>query len=187
MPVIALGNLLIMMARFQEAISEYQQVLLTRDDQAPVFYNLAIAQAANGDTFDALKSYEQAVSLKPDYDAAYFNMANLKRSLGDVVGAVNDYRQAAILVPQQKLYWQQFANSLRALDTDDFDDAWETDIRHCLSTDGIEHRGLARHVAALTMRKYYSRQFAASQNHLPDEKNSWSAVYQQRAQHPVWL
>lgn len=151
---IALGNLLIMMGRYRDAISEYQQVLLVRDDHAPVFYNLAIAQAANGDNFDALKSYEQAISLKPDYDAAYFNMANLKRSLGDVVGAVGNYRQAAHLVPQQRLYWQQFANSLRALDTYDFDDTWETDILRCLRTDGIEHRGLARHVAALTMRKY---------------------------------
>ena len=151
---IALGNLLIRMGRYDEAIPEYQQVLLVRDNQAPVFYNMAIAQAATGDTIDALESYEKAISLKPDYDAAYFNMANLKRLLGDLIGAIEDYRQAANLVPQQKLYWQQFANSLRALNADDLDDALETDILLCLRVDGIEHRGLARHVAALTMRKY---------------------------------
>ncbi|MEE2637803.1 MAG: tetratricopeptide repeat protein [Acidobacteriota bacterium] len=94
-----LGTELQAQGRFDEAASQYRQVLAVTPDDALAHSNLGTALAAQGQLAEAVEHYQRAVTLEPRDPDSYSNLGNALLELGRVEEAVGSFRQALDIDP----------------------------------------------------------------------------------------
>ncbi|MEB3189670.1 MAG: caspase family protein [Snowella sp.] len=84
---------------YQGAISDFNQAIKLKPDDAIVYYNRGASKRKSGDYQGAIADYSQAIKLKPDFAVAYNNRGFVKYNLKDYQGAIADYDQAIKIKP----------------------------------------------------------------------------------------
>ena len=85
--------------RLDDAIAQYQQVLLVTPDDALTHSNLGTALAAQGKPEEAVDHYEQALALAPGDADSYSNLGNALAALNRTEDAISNFRRALDIDP----------------------------------------------------------------------------------------
>ena len=85
--------------RLDDAIAQYQQVLLVTPDDALTHSNLGTALAAQGKLEAAVDHYEQALALAPGDADSYSNLGNALSALNRTEDAISNFRRALDIDP----------------------------------------------------------------------------------------
>jgi Flp pilus assembly protein TadD len=96
---INLGSTLLHQGRTEAAISEYQEAIRLKTDDAEVHNNLGIALFAEGRTDEAISEYQEAIRLKPENGQAHNNLGNAFLNQGRTDTAISQYQAAIRLKP----------------------------------------------------------------------------------------
>lgn len=80
----------------------------------PIYFNLAVSQAANGKLNSAISAYEKVLELRPDLKEAFYNLGGIYEKLGYLDVARQNYLEAVRIDPQ----YLEPAVSLAVLDRD---------------------------------------------------------------------
>jgi Flp pilus assembly protein TadD len=91
---VELGNALFVKGQTAGAMSQFQEAIRLKPDEAQTHYNFGIALFKNGQTSAAVSQYQEAIRLKPDYADACYNLGNALFSQGQTSAAVSQYREA---------------------------------------------------------------------------------------------
>lgn len=85
--------------RLDEAIAACQRALANAPDDAKVYNDLSIAQAALGRSDEALEAAARAVELEPGFADAHVNLGNVLKHRGEVLRAIGAFRHALAVQP----------------------------------------------------------------------------------------
>jgi protein O-GlcNAc transferase len=110
--LLARGNMLQGLRRFEEALASYDKVIALAPEHADAFYNRGIALSELKRTKEAVASYDRAIALAPDYVLAFNNRGNTLQVLKHFEEAVASYDRAIALKPD---YADAFYNRGMAL------------------------------------------------------------------------
>ena len=97
----ACGLCLVRMARYEEALSCYEQALAIQPEFGPAWFNRGWALERVGEKALAAQSYARATELNPESVPAWASMAFLSASRGDAKNAAMQARRALQLHPGQ--------------------------------------------------------------------------------------
>ena len=78
-----LGNALLDLEKFKDAVASYHKALAIEPDYAEVHYNLGIALKELGRADEAIASYQKAIALNPGYAEALNNLGNAYFEMGE--------------------------------------------------------------------------------------------------------
>jgi tetratricopeptide (TPR) repeat protein len=110
--LLARGNMLQGLRRFEEALASYDKVIAFAPEHADAFYNRGIALSELKRTKEAVASRDRAIALAPDYVLAFNNRGNALQVLKHFEEAVASYDRAIALKPD---YADAFYNRGMAL------------------------------------------------------------------------
>jgi serine/threonine protein kinase len=96
---------------FQGAITDYNEAIRLKPDDALAYYNRGTAKSALGDKQGAIADYNEAIRLKPDDALAYYNRGLAKFKSGDKQGEIADYNEAIRLKPDDALAYISRGNA----------------------------------------------------------------------------
>ena len=82
------------------AISDYNQAIGIKPQDAHTYNFRGIAKYALGDKQGAIADYTQSIAINPKDADSYYNRGNVKDDLGDKKGSIADYNQAIHINPQ---------------------------------------------------------------------------------------
>jgi protein O-GlcNAc transferase len=119
-----LGDVLVALMRFEEALASYDQALLLKPDSAGGHNNRGNVLWDLNRFDDALKSFDTALSLNPQLFEAHNNRANALQSLGRYEEALESLDQALALDPMLVPALNNRGNALKSLDR--FEEALES-------------------------------------------------------------
>lgn len=85
--------------KYNEAVSQFNDVLAINRFWFPAYYNRAIAYANTGEYEKALNDFNFLITSIPDYSDAYFNRAILYENCNHFAKAIQDYSTCINLVP----------------------------------------------------------------------------------------
>ncbi len=94
-----LSDILIQQGKIDEAISQLEQALRLRPDDAVQHSNLGLALAQAGRVSEAIAHYEQALRIKPDYAKAHSNLGLALARVGKPQEAMEQFEQALRINP----------------------------------------------------------------------------------------
>ena len=100
-----LGNALVNLGRYEEAIASYDKALEIKPDQDEGWYNRGIALVILGRSEEAIASYDKALEIKPDKDEAWYNRGNALDNLGRSEEAIASWDKALEIKPDQDEGW----------------------------------------------------------------------------------
>lgn len=112
----SLGNVLLDLKRYAEALVSYDRFLISVPDFAEVLNNKANALSALGREAEAKICYEQALRKQPDFPDAYFNRGNLYMDTRQYAQALSDYDQVLRLNDAHFQAWNNRGNALQKLE-----------------------------------------------------------------------
>ena len=84
------GNAKYEIGDYENAISDYYQVIQLQPDDAEAYNNMGLAKFNLKQHFDAIADFDIAIRLKPDYARAYSNRGIVKAQLGEFADAISD-------------------------------------------------------------------------------------------------
>lgn len=93
------GVKLLDQGKYDEAIAEFQKVLQSDPNLAPVHYNLGVAYERKNQPADAQAQYQEAIRLKPDFGEAYLSLGNSYLAEKKSDKAMEAFSKAAELMP----------------------------------------------------------------------------------------
>jgi len=102
-PRIALGEIFLGMALFDEAIEHLREAVDLDEKSVRALTSLGIALHARFRTTEAIKYLEKAVVIQPDYEKALLGLAEAYLQAGNVTAALAVARQAAEFYPLNQL------------------------------------------------------------------------------------
>lgn len=85
--------------QYENAIQEWNKVLLLDHDNPRVYNSLGVALMENGRVDDAIIHYKKAISLNPQYAEAYNNMGEALNTKGNIRDAILQFKRAVKLHP----------------------------------------------------------------------------------------
>ncbi|MEI7939047.1 MAG: tetratricopeptide repeat protein [Verrucomicrobiota bacterium] len=94
-----LGDALDKRGQIDGAISQYQQSLRLKSDDALVCNNLGVALDKKGQTEDAISQYREVIRLEPDRPFPHYNLGNALLKKGQIDEAITQYQEAIRLKP----------------------------------------------------------------------------------------
>ena len=92
-----LGQLLNLLGRHEQAITELRRAIALRPDLAEPHNNLGIALAAVGKMDEAIAAYRTTIALQPNHARAHSNLGNALKTDGETTEAIAYYRKALSL------------------------------------------------------------------------------------------
>ena len=92
---VGLGDDLFVEGQYEEAIAAYEAELLTTDDPAPIYNNLAAAYYQTGDVAQAMHYFQLSAEAAPENGMPWINLAMLYELEGDFDAAEENYLKAA--------------------------------------------------------------------------------------------
>jgi len=110
-----LGNALLALKRFDEALASYGKALALKPDYADAFYNRGNALQELKRFDEALASYGKALEFQPGYPEALNNRGNTLHALKRFEEAVANYRKALALKPDFPNALYNLGNALAEL------------------------------------------------------------------------
>jgi Flp pilus assembly protein TadD len=159
-----LGVVLHMQWRFDEALSEFNQVAASSGPhQAGGQLNVGVTTAMKGNLDDAVDKAEAAVKLRADYAEAYFNIGWIQDERGKLAEAETAYRNA---IQQKPMYTSaELGLAIVLAKRQQFDEALET-ITAVLGRDSLSpgDRALAE------KNRFAARVFAELANPSPEDQ-----------------
>lgn len=87
------------------ALSEYEEAMQSRPDDASMHYNLGSFHQVRGQARKAMDSYETALHFRPDFYPALLNVATVYNQLGRNDKAFDSLHQAARVSPESEAVW----------------------------------------------------------------------------------
>ncbi|HEY5798772.1 MAG TPA: tetratricopeptide repeat protein [Burkholderiaceae bacterium] len=111
-----LGNALLDLQRYAEALTSYDRFLSVTPDFAEVLNNKANALSALGREVEAMACYEQALQKQADFPDAYFNRGNLHMDMRHYGQALIDYEQVLRIDANHYQAWNNRGNALQKLE-----------------------------------------------------------------------
>ncbi|WP_287128148.1 tetratricopeptide repeat protein [Candidatus Cyanaurora vandensis] len=103
------GDSLLLLERYEEAISSYDQAIKYKPDKHEAWNNRGIALDKLGRYEEAISSYDQAIKYKPDLHEAWYNRGNALDELGRYEEAISSYDQAIKYKPDYHEAWYNMA------------------------------------------------------------------------------
>ena len=88
------GLVLAAMLRSDDAIADFDHVLLLKPDDAEAFFNKGLALVDKNNMIKAQEAFEKAISVRPDYAKAFFNLGNVLKSQKKLDEAILAYSNA---------------------------------------------------------------------------------------------
>ncbi|MBN1600438.1 MAG: tetratricopeptide repeat protein [Chitinispirillaceae bacterium] len=85
--------------QYENAIQEWNKVLLLDHDNPRVYNSLGVALMENAKIDDAIIHYKKAISLNPQYAEAYNNMGEALNTKGNIRDAILQFKRAVKLNP----------------------------------------------------------------------------------------
>ena len=104
-----LGNSLLALERFEEALRSYERAVALRPDDAQAWSNRGISLASLANHAAALESHTRAITLKPDFAEAYINRGVALQALNRHDAALSDFERAVALSPDDATARNNFA------------------------------------------------------------------------------
>jgi tetratricopeptide (TPR) repeat protein len=95
--LMARGSTYLKMDNIQNAIEDYDRVILTDPNYAKAYHLRGLAREKAGDDENALDDFNQALTLDPQYGAAYYSRATLLNKMGRHDAAAEDMQMVAHL------------------------------------------------------------------------------------------
>ncbi len=99
------ANLLLQVARVEDAIGAFQQALVLNPDDAGLHDTLGVALQRAGRIDEAIASHFRATRLKPDFAGAFNNLGNALKDYGKPAEAIAAYRAALAQEPALAQGW----------------------------------------------------------------------------------
>jgi tetratricopeptide (TPR) repeat protein len=96
-----LGNALLQVNRWDEAVAYYRAAMALRPDSPAVHNNLGNALHGKKDQEGAIASYRRAFEFNPNDAGAYHNLGIVLHEQGDTDGAIASYRRALQIDPRR--------------------------------------------------------------------------------------
>ena len=97
---IGLGNALLDLGQFHDAVASYRRAVEIKPDDAQLHIILGRTLQQIGQLDDSLLSYHQALAIKPDLSGAHDGLGTTLINLGRVADAVASYRRALEIKPE---------------------------------------------------------------------------------------
>ena len=107
-----LGDALDKRGQIDGAISQYQQSLRLKPDDALVCNNLGVALDKKGQTEDAIRQYREVIRLEPDRPFPHYNLGNALLKKGQMDKAITQYQEAIRLKPDYADAHNNLGNAL---------------------------------------------------------------------------
>ena len=107
-----LGDALDKRGQIDGAISQYQQSLRLKPDDALVCNNLGVALDKKGQTEDAIRQYREVIRLEPDRPFPHYNLGNALLKKGQIDEAITQYQEAIRLKPDYADAHNNLGNAL---------------------------------------------------------------------------
>jgi protein O-mannosyl-transferase len=95
----ALGIVLGMQGRTDEAINQFQEAIRLAPDYTEAHYSLGIAFERKGQTDEAIHQFQETIRLKPDYAEAHFSLGTGLAMKGRLDDAIKQFQEAIRLNP----------------------------------------------------------------------------------------
>ncbi len=134
---------------YDQAIEEYQAVLVKVPDHPRILYNMGVAYSNKGDLEAAREAYLRAIEKRPHYAEALCNLGDVLLRQGRQDEAEARFRQAIAADPRSALSHANLAEV--HFRRDEHDEAW-SEVKAALAVDpdlamGYVMRGKLRHAA----------------------------------------
>ena len=136
-----------------EAIKDYDQIILLKSDFAVGYYNRGLSNHKLGNYKEAIEDYDEVIRLNPNYADAYHNRGLSNSELGNYNEAIEDYDEAIRLNPDFAEAYNNRGNMKNKLGRygeaiDDYDQAILLKPDYAVA---YHNRGLSKY----KLRKYY--------------------------------
>ncbi|MBI2412736.1 MAG: tetratricopeptide repeat protein [Deltaproteobacteria bacterium] len=92
--------------RYDDAIADFDQMLMLKPDNSDAYYNRALAFSMTGRYREAVEDLTKAIGLRPEDPEAYNNRGGAYVRLGDYDAAVSDFKKAIELDPSNPIAYQ---------------------------------------------------------------------------------
>ncbi len=109
------ANSYILLKKYEEAISSYDQALQIKPDFHEAWNNRGSALNDLRRSEEAISSYDQALQIKPDFHQVWNNRGNALRNLGRYEEAISSYDQALQIKPDFHEAWNNRGSALNDL------------------------------------------------------------------------
>ncbi len=97
-----MGLALAALARYDEAIQDYDEAIKLDPNYKEAFFNRGLALAVLEKFDEAIQDYDEAIKLDPNYKEAFFNRGLALAALDKFDEAIKDYDEAIKLDPKNK-------------------------------------------------------------------------------------
>ncbi len=94
-----LGDLLVVLRRFDEAENKFQEALKLDANFAPAYFSIGKIRLSQKNFTEAKKNFEKSISLSPDDYSGHSYLGKVLWDLRDVEGSLRSYQKAASLNP----------------------------------------------------------------------------------------
>jgi predicted O-linked N-acetylglucosamine transferase (SPINDLY family) len=110
-----LGNALMQLGRFEEAIARFGMALKINSDHANTHSNLGIALTTLGRQEDGVVSFRRALQSNPNHVSAHYNLGNALKALGQLQDAQVSYQSVLQLKPDHANAHAKMGDTLKGL------------------------------------------------------------------------
>jgi len=101
------GNAYADIGNYNQAIEDYDKVIVIKPDFAEAYYNRGNAYESLGNHRQAIEDFNRAIGIKPDYAEAYSNRGNAYNVFGNYEQAIEDFNRAIGIKPD---YTEAYSN-----------------------------------------------------------------------------